>query len=125
MARVLLVDDEPMLRMALRQYLEFAGYDVDEAHDGDDALLSLRRSRPDIVVSDVLMPARDGMSLCRALRGDPLIADTPFLFITARGTQAELFEEMGRLGDGCVVKPFEPDELLATIARVIAARESQ
>ena len=63
MARVLLVDDEPVLRSALRQYLEFAGHDVDEAPDGDDALVQARRQRPDIIVSDVLMPGRDGMSL--------------------------------------------------------------
>jgi len=119
MANVLLVDDEPMLRMALRQYLEFAGHTVEEAQDGEDALACLRRNRPDIVVSDVLMPARDGMSLCRVMRGDPQTANVPFLFITARGTQAELFEEMQRLGDGCVIKPFEPDELLAKIQLVV------
>ena len=115
MARVLLVDDEPMLRSALRQYLEFAGHDVDEAPDGDDALVLARRQRPDIVVSDVLMPGRDGMSLCRELRADPEFADVPFLFITARSTQSDLFDEIERIGGGCVTKPFEPDHLLAAI----------
>lgn len=120
MAHVLLVDDEPMLRTVLRQYLEFAGYSVEEAYDGQDALERLRRSRPDIVISDVLMPMRDGMSLCREMRADPALADVPFLFITARSTQTELYQEMERIGDGCVVKPFEPDDLLATIAHVVA-----
>lgn len=115
MARVLLVDDEPMLRSALRQYLEFAGHDVDEAPDGDDALEQVRRQRPDIIVSDVLMPGRDGMSLCRELRADPEFADVPFLFITARNTQSDLFDEIARVGAGCVTKPFEPDHLLAAI----------
>lgn len=115
MARVLLVDDEPMLRSALRQYLEFAGHDVDEAPDGDDALVQARRQRPDIIVSDVLMPGRDGMSLCRELRTDPELADVPFLFITARNTQSDLFDEIARIGAGCVTKPFEPDHLLAAI----------
>lgn len=119
MARVLLVDDEPMLRMALRQYLEFAGHSVEEAYDGDDALARVRSNPPDIVISDVLMPARDGMSLCRELRGDPNLAGMPFLFITARNTQADLYEEMERIGDGCVIKPFEPDHLLAAIDRVV------
>lgn len=119
MARVLLVDDEPMLRMALRQYLEFSGHSVEEAMDGDEALASVRKRRPDIVISDVLMPARDGMSLCRELRDDPVYADVPFLFITARNTQSELFAEMQRIGDGCVVKPFEPDQLLAAIDRAV------
>jgi len=125
MARVLLVDDEPMLRTVLRQYLEFAGHVVEEARDGQEALQRLRSNRPDIVVSDVLMPLRDGMSLCRELREDPVFADLPFLFITARSTQVELLVEMERLGDGCVVKPFEPDHLLATIATIIAKGSHQ
>jgi len=119
MARVLLVDDEPVLRMALRQYLEFSGHVVDEAFDGDDALARLRRQRPDIVISDVLMPHRDGLSLCREMRDDPTFADVPFLFITARNTQAELHKEMERIGAGCVIKPFEPDQLLAAIDRAV------
>lgn len=119
MARVLLVDDEPILRMALRRYLEFSGHVVDEAFDGEDALARVRALRPDIVISDVLMPQRDGMSLCRELRDDPKFADVPFLFITARNTQAELHEEMERIGDGCVIKPFEPDQLLAAIDRAV------
>jgi CheY-like chemotaxis protein len=119
MARVLLVDDEPILRMALRRYLEFCGHVVDEAFDGEDALVHVRALCPDIVISDVLMPQRDGMSLCRELRDDPKFAEVPFLFITARNTQAELYEEMERIGDGCVIKPFEPDQLLAAIDRAV------
>ena len=119
MARVLLVDDEPILRSALRQYLEFAGHAVDEAHDGDDALVQARRQRPDIIISDVLMPRRDGMSLCRELRADPDLADVPFLFITARDTHSDLDDELRRIADGCVVKPFEPDHLLDAIERAV------
>lgn len=115
MALVLLVDDEPMLRSALRQYLEFAGHSVDEALDGDDALVKARARRPDIIVSDVLMPRRDGMSLCREVRADPALAGVPFLFITARSTQSEVYREIERIGAGCVTKPFEPDHLLAVI----------
>ena len=119
MARVLLVDDEPMLRMALREYLEFAGHAVDEAHDGDEALGVARRVRPDIVISDVLMPRRDGMSLCRELKADPQLAEVPFLFITARNTQSDLAREIERIADGCVTKPFEPEDLLAAIDRAV------
>jgi DNA-binding response OmpR family regulator len=119
MAHVLLVDDEPMLRSALRQYLEFAGHVVDEARDGADALSMVRSRRPDIVISDVLMPTKDGLALCREIRSDPELADLPFLFITARSTRTDLYQEMARIGDGCVVKPFEPDDLVATIARVV------
>ena len=120
MARVLLVDDEPLLRDALKQYLEFSGHTVDEAADGDEALARLVVMRPDVVVSDVLMPTRDGMSLCRQLRRDPALADIPFVFITARNAQTDLRNEMERLGDGWVTKPFEPDDLLAIVEGVVA-----
>jgi CheY-like chemotaxis protein len=120
MARVLLVDDEPLLRDALKQFLEFSGHTVDEAADGDEALARLVVMRPDVVVSDVLMPTRDGMSLCRHLRRDPALADIPFVFITARNAQTDLRAEMERLGDGWVTKPFEPDDLLAMVEGVVA-----
>ena len=117
--RVLLVDDEPVLRSALRQYLEFAGHAVDEAFDGDDALAQAQRERPDVVVSDVLMPRRDGMSLCRAMRAHPALSSVPFLFMTARSAEPELSGEIERMADGCVVKPFEPDHLLEVIENVV------
>lgn len=117
--RVLLVDDEPVLRSALRQYLEFAGHAVDEAYDGDDALARAQRDRPDVVVSDVLMPRRDGMSLCRAMRANPALSRVPFLFITARGSPPELAGEIEQIADGCVVKPFEPDQLLQAIEHAV------
>lgn len=122
MARVLLVDDESALRSALRQYLEFSGFEVDDIDNADDALAGMRANAPDIVISDVLMPARDGLSLCREVRSDPALANIPFLFITARSMRTELYDEMMRLGDGCVVKPFEPDALVATIDRVLSVR---
>jgi len=125
MARVLLVDDEPMLRSALRQYLEFSGHTVTDARDGDDALALMRSELPDIVVSDVLMPMRDGLSLCREVRADPKLAGVPFLFITARSTRTDLYEEMARIGDGCVVKPFEPEQLIDTIERVLSEGVSE
>jgi len=123
MARVLLVDDESALRSALRQYLEFSGFEVDDIDNADDALASMRANPPDIVISDVLMPARDGLSLCREIRSDPELARLPFLFITARSMRSELYDEMMRLGDGCIIKPFEPEALVATIDRVISVRE--
>jgi CheY-like chemotaxis protein len=115
MATVLLVDDEPMLLSVLSEYLKFAGHDVVECRDGDEALEKLQASQVDIVVSDVLMPGMDGLALCGAMRTSPSLAAIPFLFVTARTVEPEMQAEMDRIGDGNVFKPFEPTALLTAI----------
>jgi CheY-like chemotaxis protein len=120
MACVLLVDDEPMLRSVLGEYLRFAGHSVVECCDGDEALGCLRETPVDIVVSDVLMPGMDGLALCGAMRADKSMAHIPVLFVTARNVDQDMQAEMDRIGDGSLFKPFEPDALLAAIRTAIA-----
>jgi CheY-like chemotaxis protein len=122
MASVLLVDDEPLLRSVLCEYLKFAGHAVIECRDGDEALERLRTSVVDAVVSDVLMPGMDGLALCGAMRADPSLANIPVLFVTARTVDADMQAEMDRIGDGSVFKPFEPSALLAAIDTAIHKR---
>ena len=111
-----------MLRSVLCAYLRFAGHAVIECRDGDEALERLRDSSVDIVVSDVLMPGMDGLALCGAMRAIPNLAGIPVLFVTARSVDASMQAEMDRIGDGSVLKPFEPDALLAAIGTAIAKR---
>jgi len=122
MADVLLVDDEPLLRSVLCEYLKFAGHTVIECRDGDEALGCLREQRVDIVVSDVLMPGMDGLALCGAMRADEGLRAIPVLFVTARNVEAEMQAEMDRIGDGSVFKPFEPSALLGAIDEAIRKR---
>jgi two-component system alkaline phosphatase synthesis response regulator PhoP len=120
MKLILLVDDEPVLRSVLRQFLEFSGYEVVEAGNGAGALALARQRRPDIVLTDLLMPHKDGLDFCRELRTDPELFDVPVLFVTARITDIAQRAEMDRVGDGFVVKPFEPDHLLRVIDTLLA-----
>jgi|SRR6516164_1732016 CheY-like chemotaxis protein len=122
MANVLLVDDEPLLRSVLCEYLKFAGHTVVECRDGDEALERLRTAGVDAVVSDVLMPGMDGLALCGAMRADPGLANIPVLFVTARSVDADMQAEMDRIGDGSVFKPFEPAALLEAIDTAIRKR---
>lgn len=122
MPTVLLVDDEPVLRSVISEYLKFSGYDVADCPDSGKAMARLRAGGIDIVVSDVLMPGADGLEFCRAIRGDASIAGVPFLFMTARSVDAEMQAEMDRLADACVFKPFEPDALLETMRAAINAK---
>ena len=80
--RILVVDDEPAVRVALERALALEGYDVGSADDGQAALRALQRERPELVVLDVLMPGLDGLAVCRRLRRDG--DRTPILMLTAR-----------------------------------------
>jgi CheY-like chemotaxis protein len=117
---ILLVDDEPVLRSVLRQFLEFSGYEVVEAGNGAGALALARQRRPDIVLTDLLMPQKDGLDFCRELRTDPDLFDVPVLFVTARIADVAQRAEIDRVGNGFVVKPFEPDHLLRVIDTILA-----
>ena len=119
MKQILLVDDEPVLRSVMRQFLEFSGYEVVEAGDGAGALALARQRRPDIVLTDLLMPQKDGLDFCRELRSDPDLFDVPVLFVTARNADVAQRAEMDQIGNGFVVKPFEPDHLLRIIETLL------
>jgi CheY-like chemotaxis protein len=124
MSTILLVDDEPLLRSVLCEYLKFAGHDVIECQDGDEALEQLTQQSVDAVVSDVLMPGMDGLGLCGALRANQATNNLPFVFVTARSVDHAMRAEMDRIGDGSVFKPFEPQMLLEAISSAIHKRAS-
>lgn len=82
MTRLVVADDDPLqLKLAVRR-LELAGFTVASAVDGEQALAAIRATPPDVVVSDVVMPALDGFGLCEAMRADPALAAIPVLLIT-------------------------------------------
>jgi two-component system response regulator MprA len=118
-ARVLVVDDEPALREALKRALTVEGYRVDLAGDGEDALgrVSDPDTRPDAVVLDIMMPRMDGLEVCRRLRasGDRV----PILMLTARDTVSDRVEGLDAGADDYLVKPFALEELLARIRALL------
>jgi two-component system alkaline phosphatase synthesis response regulator PhoP len=118
-ARVLLVEDHPTMREAVRMVLASEGYVVTEASDGVAALAEVARARPDVMVLDLHMPVLDGAAVLGRLRADPLTADLPVIVVTADGEEGRMVAR--RLGaDEYVTKPFDPAALLRMIARVLA-----
>jgi two-component system response regulator MprA len=115
--KVLVVDDEPQLRRALERALKLEGYAVEVAADGDEALAALGTASPDAIVLDVLMPKRDGLSVCRELRdrGDR----TPVLMLTARDAVEDRVDGLDAGADDYVVKPFALEELLARLRALL------
>jgi two-component system alkaline phosphatase synthesis response regulator PhoP len=124
--RILVVDDDPQIVRLLRASLEQAGYQVFVAHDGEMALHILRRAHPDLVVLDLMLPGRDGWDVARVVRGDPTLADTPIIMLTARVEHHDRITGLELGADDYVTKPFHPGELLARIRAVLrrAQRES-
>jgi CheY-like chemotaxis protein len=111
-ARVLVVDDEADLRFILRRCFDRAGYGVLEAGDGAAALRSVREARPDLVVTDLVMPVMDGFELIRRLRADPVTAGIPIIVVSSNWT-------MTSGADAAVGKPFEVKDVLALAANLI------
>jgi DNA-binding response OmpR family regulator len=119
---VLVVDDDPAILRVLRLNLELEGYDVDTACNGAEALEYLERGRHDIVVLDVMMPKVDGFEVLRRIRENPGIADIPVILLTARSTEQDVWDGWQQGVDYYMTKPFDVEELLRSIDRLLAAR---
>ncbi|GAA3164285.1 MULTISPECIES: response regulator transcription factor [Streptomyces] len=120
-ARILIVDDEPAVREALRRSLAFEGYATEEAVDGLDAVEKVATYDPELIVLDVLMPRMDGLTAARRLRASGVTV--PILMLTARDTVGDRVTGLDAGADDYLVKPFELDELLARI-RALLRRSS-
>ena len=110
--RVLVVDDEPQIRRIMRTTLTGAGYEVDDAKTGEEALEKCREFRPDLVLLDINMPGMGGMAACRALRAD---ANVAIVMLTVRNAEADKVKALDAGADDYITKPFSTPELLARI----------
>jgi PAS domain S-box-containing protein len=117
---VLLVDDNADLRNYIVRLLTEQGYDVDTASDGEAALASLRISRPDLIITDVMMPRLDGFGLLRAVRENPKLYDLPVIMLSARAGEEATVEGLDAGADDYLTKPFSARELLARVSANIA-----
>ena len=115
-ARVLVVDDEPGIRRVLTGYLEAAGFEVSEAATGEDAVARVRRSAPDVVLLDVMLPDVDGIEVLRRLR---TFSDVYVLLVTARAEETDTLVGLAVGADDYVTKPFSPREVVARVKAVL------
>ncbi|MEU7554959.1 response regulator transcription factor [Streptomyces sp. NPDC044571] len=115
--RILVVDDEPAVREALRRSLAFEGYAAQTAVDGLDALDKAASYAPDLIVLDIQMPRMDGLTAARRLRASG--STTPILMLTARDTVGDRVTGLDAGADDYLVKPFELDELFARVRALL------
>ena len=107
---VLIVEDDVRIANWVRMYFERAGFSAEVAHDGESGLALARDLAPDLIVLDLMLPRLDGVELCRILRRE---SDVPIIMLTAREAPAERIMGLDSGADDYVVKPFDPDEVIA------------
>ncbi|HWO93171.1 MAG TPA: response regulator, partial [Dehalococcoidia bacterium] len=115
-SRILVVEDEAVVAEVVERYLRRDGHDVSVAFDGEAALAAIDRERPDLIVLDVMLPAIDGLEVCRRVRA---VSETPIVMLTARGDEIDRLLGLGLGADDYVTKPFSPRELAARVKAVL------
>jgi two-component system alkaline phosphatase synthesis response regulator PhoP len=120
--RILVVDDEEDLLELVRYNLTKEGYVVDCVASGEEALKAVRRQLPDLIVLDLMLPAVDGLEVCRRLKGDSKTRDVPIVMLTAKSEESDMVAGLERGADDYVAKPFSPRVLTARI-RALLRRE--
>jgi two-component system phosphate regulon response regulator PhoB len=117
--RILVVDDAPDLLELVRVNLVQAGYEVETAEQGAEALEQVRRSQPELVVLDLMLPDVSGTEVCRRLRGDPDTEGIPIIMLTARADEVDRVVGLELGADDYVTKPFSPRELTLRVGAVL------
>jgi phosphate regulon transcriptional regulator PhoB len=118
-SRVLIVEDEPDIRELVVHHLKREGYQVSAASSGEEALRQVQAAPPDLVLLDLMMPAMDGLEVCRRLRQDPATVSLPIVMLTAKGDEVDRVLGLEIGADDYIVKPFSPKELLARVRAVL------
>jgi two-component system sensor histidine kinase/response regulator len=122
---ILIVDDDPAILMGLTLKIKRHGYQVITAKDGNEGVQKVRSEKPDLVLSDVMMPFPDGFEMRRILRQDAELASIPFIFLTARTDVQDRLRGFREGADDYILKPFDADEVLARITAVIQRVEAE
>ncbi len=123
-ARLLIADDEPAIMASLEFLFRQAGYEIALARDGEAALATAKKFKPDLALLDFMLPRMSGLDVCRHLRADPQFAQMKVLILSARGTARDQADGEQAGADGYYVKPFATKALLAEVARLLAQREA-
>ncbi|HET6802393.1 MAG TPA: response regulator [Casimicrobiaceae bacterium] len=119
--KVLIVDDEPNIVVALEYLMRQNGFDVRAARNGEEALALLGEFRPDVVLLDVMMPRKDGYQVAQTIRDTPALAGTRIVMLTAKGRETEISKGLAVGADAYITKPFSTLELVEQVKRMLDA----
>ncbi len=119
---VLIIEDDTRIANWVKVYFERAGFSAEVAHDGESGLARARNLIPDLIILDLMLPRLDGVELCRILRRE---LDVPIIMLTARDAHAERIIGLDSGADDYIVKPFDPEEVIARAAAVLRRVEGR
>ena len=122
--KILVVDDEPDVLLLCRVNLEFEGYDVIEAHDGEEALQEISLHEPDLVLLDVMMPGMDGWQVLKTIKSDPVTSDLPVVMLTAKVQERDQIRGLTEGATDYITKPFNPIALSRTVKDALEPRNT-
>jgi len=120
MAKIVIAEDERDIRDLVAFTLRFAGHEVSTASNGEEAVELAKKENPDIILLDVRMPRMTGYDACREIKKQPALVDTPVVFLSAKGQEAEVETGMDAGAEEYLLKPFAPDELTSRVSEILA-----
>jgi len=110
--KILVVDDEEIVRKGLKIHLTKSGYNVEEAADGEEAIEWMKKNNFDLLICDIMMPKKDGWEVLKFVRSQTRTEDLPVIFLTAKSQDSDMFEGYERGANYYITKPFTKSQLL-------------
>ncbi|MBN1488248.1 MAG: response regulator [Anaerolineae bacterium] len=117
--KILVAEDERDIRDLIAFTLQFAGYEVEKASNGEQAVQMAPDVQPDLILMDVRMPRMTGYEACKKLKENPLTENIPVVFLSAKGQESEIEEGLDVGAQDYILKPFAPDELTEQVERIL------
>ncbi len=118
--KILVADDEPNIVISLEYLLKREGYSVLIARDGQEALESIAREQPDLVLLDVMMPKKTGFEVCQEVRASDALSSIKIIMLTAKGRDTDVAKGLALGADAYITKPFSTRELVQKVAELLA-----
>ena len=125
MHRILIVDDEPNIVLALELLMKKEGYEVHTVDDGERAVQAAKELRPDLILLDIMMPKMDGYEVCQRIRSDALLKDVSIIMLTAKGREVEREKGLALGADHYITKPFSTRQVVMKVKEILTARSGQ
>jgi len=122
MHRILIVDDEPNIVLALELLMKKEGYEVHTVSDGERAVQAAKELRPDLILLDIMMPKMDGYEVCQSIRSDALLKDVSIIMLTAKGREVEREKGMALGADLYITKPFSTRQVVMKVREILTAK---
>ncbi len=122
MPRILIVDDEPNIVLALELLMKREGYEIRAVDDGEKAIAAAGEFRPDLILLDVMMPKMDGYEVCRRIRADASLKDVFIVMLTAKGRDVEREKGLALGADIYITKPFSTREVVRRVKEALASK---